>query len=947
MASFTDAIPQFNPYIQQLPVEAMVRVGMEKQQRYDQGLQRIQSQIDQVAGLDIYRPEDKQLLQSKLNELGTKLKTVAAGDFSNYQLVNSVAGMAGTLMKDPTIIAAVQSTQNIKNNSKIMEEARQKGELTPDNELYYTKQLSAYENSGLVNERGKPIVFGAKYDPHFDVFKFVKENFDAVKPGNLTFEEVYETDKNGNPKIDPVTKEPIYSPVMIRLEKEGRLPEAVRETLGQIFSDPRVSKQLQITGEYNYQSYTPDLLKQKISKQESTILAAQNFQLAELTLIKTNAKTQEDKDKIDVQIGNIENSIKTTTEQYKELKETADSNPDAIKGLLYEDDVRSRYTSMFGQVFVKKTNLANPGWDANYKIQQAAEQRRQFNLDMDFKKERAIIEDRKDAAALELEAAIASGKFSARGEWELSDKSSQYNKVAAFDNEYNGASEKFVDSSSEFIWSSIYGKIKGNDVRYQKLLDAGNTKEESINIILRQDAEKQGMDEIEFKTTWGQRGVSEINKMGGDVPDDLLMSYSAYNTARKNLDDLAAIKKQVDGVTASQTDKTILNILSGDDIKPQTVKFRGKDIQLSKQNVVDIGVYTRGNKHIFGWAIDDGARDAAKSAEDRLRREGKGEVLDYVMRRASIGDNNLLSTVGGFFGSPGTFNIVEGVSRLARQIGQPIETLRDDWNDLVGDATGEYNTQVDFSQFEKVFDGINNDQYSQALSTKAAILDKFYMVNPDLKKSLFTGNAESDRDLLSNVKRLSGAYGESEQNLSESFEDFASTVASITDPKDLNLEIESYSTGGGQAQYVISAYTTGLLGGEKVSMSIQPDEALRFGLANPYMSNSVAIVENKINALGGKTSYSDPNDKSTYINGDAYFQRSTGDFPGLVNSPYNVMANITTSNGLYFGKIYVQDPATGRSINKVFTTPGSDIETVYNSLRSLDDNFIRALIPNK
>jgi hypothetical protein len=28
MASFTDAIPQFNPYIQQLPVEAMVSVGM-------------------------------------------------------------------------------------------------------------------------------------------------------------------------------------------------------------------------------------------------------------------------------------------------------------------------------------------------------------------------------------------------------------------------------------------------------------------------------------------------------------------------------------------------------------------------------------------------------------------------------------------------------------------------------------------------------------------------------------------------------------------------------------------------------------------------------------------------------------------------------------------------------------------------------------------------------
>jgi hypothetical protein len=31
MASFTDIIPQFNPYVQQLPVEAMVQVGVAKQ----------------------------------------------------------------------------------------------------------------------------------------------------------------------------------------------------------------------------------------------------------------------------------------------------------------------------------------------------------------------------------------------------------------------------------------------------------------------------------------------------------------------------------------------------------------------------------------------------------------------------------------------------------------------------------------------------------------------------------------------------------------------------------------------------------------------------------------------------------------------------------------------------------------------------------------------------
>ena len=39
MASFTDAISSFNPYVQQLPVELMAKVGMAKQAQYDAGIQ--------------------------------------------------------------------------------------------------------------------------------------------------------------------------------------------------------------------------------------------------------------------------------------------------------------------------------------------------------------------------------------------------------------------------------------------------------------------------------------------------------------------------------------------------------------------------------------------------------------------------------------------------------------------------------------------------------------------------------------------------------------------------------------------------------------------------------------------------------------------------------------------------------------------------------------------
>ena len=247
MASFTDAIPQFNPYIQQLPVEAMVKVGMEKQQRYDQGLQKIQSQIDQVAGLDIVRDVDRQYLQSKLNELGSKLKTVAAGDFSNYQLVNSVAGMAGNVAKDNNVLSSVQSTAQYRKEQKFMEESRQKGESAIENEYDFNAQANRWINDSNVGAG-----FSGRYRKYIDVDKKWLEILKSLHSDLIEQDIPYEYNEDGTLNRAKTAE------VMQRMSSESVSANKIENALRASLSADEL-EQLNITGRYQFRNInTPE-----------------------------------------------------------------------------------------------------------------------------------------------------------------------------------------------------------------------------------------------------------------------------------------------------------------------------------------------------------------------------------------------------------------------------------------------------------------------------------------------------------------------------------------------------------------------------------------------------------------------------------------------------------------------------------------------------------------
>lgn len=320
MASFTDQIPQFNPYIQQMPVEAMTQVGMYKQQKYDEGLQKIQNNIETIAGLDVYKPLHKQYLQSKLNELGGKLKTVAAGDFSNFQLVNSVGGMATQIVKDPTIREAITSTKYVRQGEEEMETARKAGKSSIQNEAWWKNEISEWINDGDLQSgfRGKYVEYRDMEKKLRDVAKEVHEYDKSIEipyvrdnSGNVLY-----FDSKGNVTLDPNKGFPRIDDAILKTRVKGKSAEKILDNF-YISLDENDKKQLGIDGWYHYKGYSGDQFKLKIKN--------------DITSTYNNKKkiVSDEIVKLSVELGN---NTKLTTEQKEALSAKLKTLQDLSKG---------------------------------------------------------------------------------------------------------------------------------------------------------------------------------------------------------------------------------------------------------------------------------------------------------------------------------------------------------------------------------------------------------------------------------------------------------------------------------------------------------------------------------------------------------------------------------------------------------------------------------------
>ena len=466
MASWTDRVPPvFNPYIQEAPIDQMVAVGMQKQQQYDQGLQRIQSEIDRVAGLDIVRDVDRQYLQSKLNDLGSQLRTVAAGDFSNFQLVNSVAGMAGKVAKDNNVISAVQASAKYRKEQTFMEEARQKGESAIQNEYDFMQQTDNWMNDENVGAG-----FSGRYRKYLDVDKKWLEVMKTLHPDLLEEDIPYAYNKDGSINVNETAA------AMQRISKEGvdanKIQNALRASLS-----PDELEQLNINGRYEFRNIQdPAQLAVYATTKNATTLRQNNEEIDRLKgLLKMYDSNPEKYRQTEQGIKSLESINKNLQEEMNYELELINTNPEAAKGYIYRRGAIEQFANAHAWEKQKQNLLTNPmkedEWKArNYLLDVQRENRMQAkdNFDMQLAMDKAEQERRKLDAEL-----YGVGGFRVAGG--LPTKVEDQQKVILRD----------IDGISLSLESQV------NDL-YNQINSAGEGKVEKIQIINALDAYMKG-----------------------------------------------------------------------------------------------------------------------------------------------------------------------------------------------------------------------------------------------------------------------------------------------------------------------------------------------------------------------------------------------------------------------------------------------------------------------
>ncbi len=233
MANAFSPLRQYGDYIQPYNFDLLAK-GLEyKQTRFDANVAMLQQQIDQFANVDVMKPEDKQYLASRVNDLVDGInRTSSMSSFDSAGVTRNLQGQIKNVF-DENVMNAVSSTANARRlQSEIADIKKNKPtSYAAQNEMFATRGLKQYLSDGEVGS----VYNGGSYTPFYNI---QKELLPIMKNLHQYADVEKRTTPDGNGYYVTTTGKRVTP------EEVRRIAESVLPAQG--------NTQLQIDGWYNF-----------------------------------------------------------------------------------------------------------------------------------------------------------------------------------------------------------------------------------------------------------------------------------------------------------------------------------------------------------------------------------------------------------------------------------------------------------------------------------------------------------------------------------------------------------------------------------------------------------------------------------------------------------------------------------------------------------------------
>lgn len=360
MASFLDS-PNLSvsEYISPVDLDVYGTVIKERQDLYNQGVQKVQAGAETIGGIQVAKPAHKNYLRNAVSSMQSDLNRLAGEDFSKQSVVNQALGMASKVARDPIIQNAMQSTLRMQEESKRIEDYKKSGKVSPSNDYVYQKQLNDWLNDG-----DEASSFNASYTPFTDVMgEFLKVYKELHPTSTLTQNDFIAEGSSIRLTNEALTK--------------GIKPETITSAWGLVSSRPDVQKQLGIDGQFYYRDFDDNTLKGILSANSEENVRSINNQIAELKQKQTVDKTA-GAEATNYNISQLERVGKAYEDEFKRLNSlSGESLRASLYGTQYGNNLKN--TLSYSETSSKVTESAFQkalNDDLNYKLKL-----QQFELD--------------------------------------------------------------------------------------------------------------------------------------------------------------------------------------------------------------------------------------------------------------------------------------------------------------------------------------------------------------------------------------------------------------------------------------------------------------------------------------------------------------------------------------------------------------------------------------